>query len=86
MTENKTGSENSRDYQRIQHSVEYKTTAVKITSGIKGNSRDFFLISPEVENLLKKGAIEEVQLQRGQFLSSIFLEKKKDGGTGRFST
>ena len=37
-------------------------------------------ISLEVENLLKKGAVEQVCPQKDQFLSNIFIVKKKDGG------
>ena len=38
-------------------------------------------ISLEVENLLKKGAVEQVRSQKDQFLSNIFIVKKKDGGS-----
>ena len=34
----------------------------------------------EVENLFKKGAMEQVCPQKDQFLSNIFIVKKKDGG------
>ena len=37
-------------------------------------------ISLEVENLLKKGVVEQVCPQKQQFLSNIFIVKKKDGG------
>ena len=37
-------------------------------------------ISLEVENLLKKGAAEQVWPQKDQFLSYIFIVKKKDEG------
>ena len=37
-------------------------------------------ISLEVENLLKKGAVEQVCPQKDQFLSNIFIVKKKDRG------
>ena len=37
-------------------------------------------ISLEVENLLKKGVVEQVCPQKQQFLSNIFVVKKKDGG------
>ena len=36
-------------------------------------------ISLEVENLLKKGAVEQVRPQKDQFLSDVFIVKKKDG-------
>ena len=39
-------------------------------------------ITLEVENLLKKGAVEQVCPQKDQFLSNIFVVKKKDGGNG----
>ena len=38
-------------------------------------------ISLEVENLLKKGAVEQVRPQKDQFLSNVFIVKKKDGGS-----
>ena len=34
----------------------------------------------EAENLFKKGAMEQVCPQKDQFLSNIFIVKKKDGG------
>ena len=37
-------------------------------------------ISLEVENLLKKGAVEQVCPQKDQSLSNIFIVKKKDAG------
>ena len=37
-------------------------------------------ISLEVENLLKKGAVEHVCPQKDQSLSNIFIVKKKDRG------
>ena len=37
-------------------------------------------ISLEVENPLKKGAVEQVCPQKDQFLSNIFIVKKNDGG------
>ena len=37
-------------------------------------------ISLEVENLLKKGAVEQVCPQKDQSLSNIFIVKKKDRG------
>ena len=37
-------------------------------------------ISLEVENLLKKGTVEKVCPKKDQFLSNIFIAKKKDGG------
>ena len=36
-------------------------------------------MSLEVENLLKKGAVEQVCPRKDQFLSNIFIVKKKDG-------
>ena len=36
--------------------------------------------SLEVENLLKKGVVEQVCPQKQQFLSNIFIVKKKDRG------
>ena len=35
-------------------------------------------VSFEVENLLKKGAVEQVCPQKDQFLSNVFIMKKKD--------
>ena len=39
-------------------------------------------ISLEEKNILKKGAAEQVCSQKDQFLSNIFIVKKKDGGNG----
>ena len=39
------------------------------------------LIKREIEKLLKKGAIEKAEVTKGQFISSLFLVPKKEGGT-----
>ena len=39
-------------------------------------------ISLEEKNILKKGAAEKVCSQKDQFLSNIFVVKKKDGVNG----
>ena len=38
------------------------------------------LIQVEIENMLKKEAIQQTEHQAGEFLSSIFLVGKRDGG------
>lgn len=43
-------------------------------------SDEMILVDQEVKELLKKGAIQEVSFCQNQFLSSIFLVKKKDTG------
>ena len=37
-------------------------------------------VSIEVENLLEKGAVEQVCPQKDQFLGNMSIVKKKDGG------
>ena len=38
------------------------------------------LVKLEVKEMLKKGAIRKVQPSKGEFVSNLFLVKKKDGG------
>jgi len=38
------------------------------------------LVDKEVQSLLEKGAIKEIQSEEGKFFSSIFLVEKKDSG------
>lgn len=46
---------------------------------IKFNEEKFNLVSQEVQNLIDKGAIEEVMDTSDAFMSNIFLVPKKDG-------
>ena len=41
------------------------------------------LLDKEVKEMLKKGAIRQVSTVKGEFLSNLFLVKKKDGGKGQ---
>lgn len=43
------------------------------------NQNDNAAIKSETESLLKKGVIEEVEHEEGEFISNIFLRKKKNG-------
>ena len=38
------------------------------------------MVKLEVKEMLKKGAIRKVQLSKGEFVSNLFLVKKKSGG------
>ena len=38
------------------------------------------LIQVDIENILKKGAIQQTEHQAGEFLSNIFLVGKRGGG------
>ena len=38
------------------------------------------LVKLEVKEMLKKRAIRKVQSSKGEFISNLFLVKKKDGG------
>ena len=38
------------------------------------------LVKLEVKEILKKGAIRKVQPSKGEFVSNLFIVKKKDGG------
>ena len=40
-----------------------------------------WLVTKEVESMLKKGTIQKASVEKGQFLSNLFLVAKKDGGT-----
>ena len=44
------------------------------------NQEERILIESEVQEMLKKGAIQQVQSVKGEYLSNLFLVSKKDGG------
>ena len=46
----------------------------------KMNREQSAMIDQEIQAMLRKGAVHEVNYQKGQFLSNLFLVKKKDGG------
>ena len=47
---------------------------------INFSNQEKVTISLEVENFFKKGTVEQVLPQKDQFMSNIFIVKKKDGG------
>ena len=47
---------------------------------VKMNKEQNAMIDQEIQAMLRKGAVHEVNYQQGQFLSNLFLVKK-DGGT-----
>lgn len=51
----------------------------KIPAAIKFNEAEASLIDNEVAELLSKGAIKEVFHENGEFISNVFLVKKKNG-------
>ena len=38
------------------------------------------LVQVEIETILRKGAISQIDHKNGEFISSLFLVEKKDGG------
>ena len=52
----------------------------KIPNFTKMNKKQIALVDLELKEMLKKGAIMRTQLAQGEFLSSLFLVGKKDGG------
>ena len=46
---------------------------------IKFNSEEAAIIDSEIQQLLGKGVLEETDPTYGQFVSTIFLRKKKNG-------
>ena len=53
-------------------------------SGVHVNLKEKSVVAEEIENLLKKVAIEKVHIRKvsakSQFVSNLFLVKKKNGG------
>ena len=43
------------------------------------NQKERLLINSEIREMLRKGAIQQVQPEPGQYLSILFLVKKIDG-------
>ena len=52
----------------------------KIPNFTKMNKKQIALVDLELKEMLKKGAIMRTQLAQGEFMSSLFLVGKKDGG------
>ena len=44
------------------------------------NQEERLQINLEIKEMLRKGAIEQVESEPGDFLSDLFLVNKKDGG------
>ena len=53
----------------------------KVPHHAKMSPQESWLVTKEVESMLKKGAIRKTSVKKGQFLSNLFLVGKKDGGT-----
>ena len=53
----------------------------KVPHHPKMSAQESWLVTKEVESMLKKGAIQKISVKKGQFLSNLFLVGKKDGGT-----
>ena len=47
----------------------------------KMSAQESWLVTKEVESMLKKRAIQKTYVKKGQFLSNLFLVRKKDEGT-----
>lgn len=63
------------------YKIEFDSTPFqeKIPTPIKFNDIEVDLIQKEVSELLQKGAIKEVSHENGEFISNVFLVKKKNG-------
>ena len=53
----------------------------KVPHHPKISAQESWLVTKEVESMLKKGAIQKISVKKGQLLSNLFLVGKKDGGT-----
>ena len=51
----------------------------KVPTSIQFNETETHLIQKEISELLSKGAIREVVHEDGEFISNLFLVKKKNG-------
>ena len=47
----------------------------------KMSAQESLLVTSEVESMLKKGAIQNPSVKKGQFLSKLFLLEKRIGAT-----
>ena len=52
----------------------------KIPNFTKMNKKQIALVDLELKEMLRKGAIKRAQPAQGEFLSNLFLVRKKDGG------
>ena len=57
-----------------------KSFQSKIPSQPRVSQEGEELVKLEVKEMLKKGAIRKFQPSKGEFVSNLFLVKKKDGG------
>ena len=80
LDEDNTGSQNFGRSKRIQNSILLKTFSVKIPSQPIVTRDGEELVKLEQKEILKKGAIRKVRPSKGEFVSNLFLVKKKDRG------
>ena len=76
----KTSSSSSVNTGRVQNTFHRGANTISITSKSSFQFGAKTLIYQEVQVMLRKGAIQKAQALEGQFLSNLFLVKKKDGG------
>ena len=53
----------------------------KVPTYPKISSQEFLLVTKEAESMLKKGAIQKTSVEKGKFLSKLFLVVRKNGGS-----
>ena len=80
LDENNTGSQNFGHSKRKQNSISFKTFSVKNPFPTNSKSRRGRIGETGSKRNVEKGAIRKVQRSKGEFVSNLFLVKKKDGG------
>ena len=65
---------------RIVEGFSIPFVQIKNPPPCKTSKKEVYLVNLEVEEMMQKGAIQRVSECQDQFLSSIFLVKKKDSG------
>ena len=80
LDENNTGSQNFGHSKRKQNSISFKTFSVKNLFPTNSKSRRGRIGETGSKRNVEKGAIRKVQRSKGEFVSNLFLVKKKDGG------
>ena len=75
------GSRNFRNCKGVQDTFSKKSnTRERVPQTPHMCQEQADLIQFEIENMLKRGAIQQTAHQAGEFLSNIFLVGKRDGG------
>ena len=74
------GSRNLRNCKGVKDTFSKKSNTGKSYPMPHIGQEQADLLQVEIDNMLKKGAVQQTEHQAGEFLGNTFLTRKKDGG------